>query len=225
MLEYGMITLMGIEEFYNEHDGKSVFDDIRLPEGIDKDVLVPFIITRAGDMPLLYTNPYYIQGMTTNWFAAHYDNFEAWLKALELAKETNPLENYDRTEEWHDRGKSETKESDSDTTTTTDNNRQTHLVGDSTDTVAAFNSSSYEPHDKTHVDNTSTASGSTTNKTDYGRKSTYTPNLDRTGHVHGNIGTVTMQDMLKQQIEVYAWNVYEEIARMYVSEFCIPILS
>jgi len=222
-MDYGILTLRGIEDYWDQHDGESVFSDVVLPEGLSKDVLVPFIITRAGDFPLLQPDPDYIRHMTTNWFAAHYDNFEAWLKALELAKDTNPLENYDRTEEWHDRGNSTTQDSGTDSGTTTDNNRKTHMEGDSINTVAAFNSSSYEPHDKTHTESDATANGSTTNTMQYGRKSTYTPNLDKTGHVHGNIGTVTMQDMLQQQIDVYAWNIYEEIARMYIVEFCIPI--
>ena len=41
--------------------------------------------------------------------------------------------------------------------------------------------------------------------------------------LYGNIGVTTSQQMLQSELDVARWNVYEQIADLFVDEFCIMI--
>lgn len=45
----------------------------------------------------------------------------------------------------------------------------------------------------------------------------------RNMHAHGNIGVTTSQQMLKSELEVAMFNLYNEISRRYMSELTIPV--
>ena len=51
-----VITLIGLQRAL-DIDGKSVFDSLNLPSGIDKSTLVDSIILKAGSFELLYSDP------------------------------------------------------------------------------------------------------------------------------------------------------------------------
>lgn len=55
--------------------------------------------------------------------------------------------------------------------------------------------------------------------------STRTDNLTDTRdmHMYGNIGVTTSQQMLEAELNIRKWNIYEKIADMFISEFCIMI--
>lgn len=93
------MTIWGIESFLNSED-KSLFDDISLPEGIDKDILIDSIFLRANEFPVLYTDPYYFRYMSGAFFRKFGKTFEEW--AYAMSQEYNPIYNYDRFEEYTD---------------------------------------------------------------------------------------------------------------------------
>ena len=219
------ITLSGIETYWNKHDNRSLFESIRLPEGIDKDILVPFIITRAGDFPVLYNDPDYLYHMTTLWFNAFYDNFARINRAL--TEDYDPIHNYDRTEDEFDHRNGAKQASG-----TATNNRTTSSTGSasgsstSEDEVSAFNSSGYSPKDKTTMTSSDTIStrGSVT---DSGTSSD-NENTEDTGERHlrafGNIGVTTNMTMLSEEAEGrQKYNIYDIISTCYISEFCIAV--
>lgn len=43
------------------------------------------------------------------------------------------------------------------------------------------------------------------------------------GHIHGNIGVTTSQQMLEAELDLQEWNLYEHIADIFVRELCIPV--
>lgn len=43
------------------------------------------------------------------------------------------------------------------------------------------------------------------------------------GHMYGNIGVTTSQQMLESELELAEWNLYEHIADVFVRELCIPV--
>ena len=219
------ITLRGIEQYWNEHDNRSLFDDIALPEGIDKDVLVPFIIVRGGDFPVSIPDPDFIHNMTLTWFRAYLNNFSRML--LALSEDYNPLHNYDRhEEEVHDNytAKVGTDTSSGSNSTSTGSQGRHDITNENK--VAAFNSSSYENREKMSDNGTDsnvttgTSSGSATATTNQNGRD----NGNRALHAYGNIGVTTSMDMLRQEIAGRKeMNIYEIISDMYVAEFCIPV--
>lgn len=45
------------------------------------------------------------------------------------------------------------------------------------------------------------------------------------GHLHGNIGVTTSQQMLQEELDISKWNIYENITDLFLTEFVIPIYS
>lgn len=175
-------SLMGFERYMNRQN-KSMFDDIVLPEGIDKNVLVNTILVESGDFEVLYTNPEFMHLYIKNWFLRKNKTFEHWLAATNI--EYSPLENYDRIEDYEDNsagsfnntssnnsnnsfsnainittnGEFSNKGSSNgtDTRSTTTNETLTDSMGAQSSTtedkVSAFDSSDYSPKDKTDTNN------------------------------------------------------------------------
>lgn len=85
------LTVVGLYN-YNE----SLFDRMRLPEGVDKEYLVQNILERAGDMPLLYPNYDFMESMINVWSHNEWDIWDRLHKTTLL--EYNPIDNYDRTD-------------------------------------------------------------------------------------------------------------------------------
>ena len=52
----------------------------------------------GSEFEVLYANPQYMQSMIGIWSNKWYHTFERWIKALDI--DYDPLENYDRREEW-----------------------------------------------------------------------------------------------------------------------------
>ena len=93
------ITILGLEMALKP-ENKSVFDLMNLPTGIDKDALTDNIILEGGDFEVLYADPYMFRAAVGTWTSKYYRTFEKWVNALNL--EYNPLENYDRMEDYSD---------------------------------------------------------------------------------------------------------------------------
>ena len=205
------ITLWGFNS-YLKNNNDDLFKQLSLPEGIDKEVLIDNILLRSNDFELLYSEPYFMQEAIGTWSKKWYRTFDKWIKALNITY--NPLENYDRMEEW----------------TTTDDGH-TSSSGTSTDTsngtgssstenkISAFNSETYS-NDNTNTTNTSNSTSGTTTLNNTGASDN--TNV-RVGRAHGNIGVTTSQQMLESELDIARWNIYEHITDIFLSEFIIPI--
>lgn len=158
--------------------------------------LLASIINRAASFCVLYTDPDYFKLMSDSWWTKWAPNFLSWIRAME--KEYNPIENYDRQESWH-----EDIVDDGSTT----------LDSDTTDTntVSAFDASTYQPHDK----NTGTVDNTTTLDNDR--------DIDHTGRVHGNIGVTTSQQMIESELRLRYNNIYNMIADIYIKELFVAV--
>ena len=45
----------------------------------------------------------------------------------------------------------------------------------------------------------------------------------RKAHMYGNIGVTTSQQMLRDELSVAEWNIYEHIKDLFMQDFCIMI--
>lgn len=150
-------------------------------------------------------------------------------------------------------------------TTGTDTSVRSATNGDeqstTTNTVSAYDSSSYQPADRAEVSGSKQDVASTdTNTSGSSTVKTTTDDAERTehcssgsstgtdksteavrseeagmseesgdrksahtGHLYGNIGVTTSQQMLKEEWEVAKLNIYDEAADLFLQEFCIYI--
>ena len=185
------ITLMGLSQYMAMCD-KSLWDEFILPAGIDRDVLVDSIILRSGEFEVLYAEPDFYKQAINAFFRKHNRTFTKWYETLQL--EYNPIENYDRMEEWNDKatGKSNDKSS-----------------GCVTNKVSAYNTSNLQTVSKDDTSASSDTSMENENK--------------RTGRAHGNIGVTTSQMMVSSELDINAWNLYEHIADLFCDELTIMV--
>lgn len=121
---------------YLEDAGTPLFNDIVLPSGIDKSTLTECIYEDGAEFGVIYTDPPFFKNRVDGWFQRKYDTFQKWNDVLNSTY--NPIENYDRIEDWTDTGTSSETGTRSDVGTShtegeTHNNLQEQTTGTSSD--------------------------------------------------------------------------------------------
>lgn len=193
------VTAIGFEELL-QHDGTSLFAGAIFPASLDRDTLINTMLIRSGDFEVVYTNPYFMRDLVTTWSKSFYRTFEKWANAY--FEDYKPLENYNRTEIWDDKV---------DNTDTTEAHSGTG--GSTTEKVSGYDSNDF-------VNKSMSESGS---KSDSNGSSILDGKTHHEGHLYGNIGVTTSQQMLESEYEVAKFNIYEQIADLFIKEFCICV--
>lgn len=191
------LTLIGMYNY-----DSTLFDELTLPDGIDKELFVNSLLFKSGEFELLYPSADFMKPMIKVWGLKWAHTFSEWLKGQQAT--WNPIENYDRYEE----------SSDHDTSTGTGTDGTTVTGGGSTESkVSAFDSSTYQPgtYDETTSSSTSNSSTSTSGTSDRTHDS----------HIHGNIGVMDASTMLSRFYSIAVWNLYDHMADVFIHEFCI----
>lgn len=241
------ITLASFFTYFNTASPEDdLFKNMSLPSGIDKDTLVGNILMRGGEFEVMYSDPYFMQNVIGVWSRKWYKTIDKWVKALAI--DYNPLENYDRMEEWtdttdgstsgrRDNGNTRTLNYTDALTLDHDETRTLDTTNTSTHDVSAYDSSTYQPADQTVTedDGTDTVNYSGTDSTlhsgtivDAFGEGTSTKNDEKVTHkgrIHGNVGVTTSQQMLESELSLAEWNIYEHVTDLFLSEFVIPIYS
>ena len=161
-------TLIGCNSYFNTI-GQGLFDNLTLPAELTKQTLTDNILLTGGEFEVQYADPDFLREAIGLWSRKWMPTMERWVKALAI--EYNPLENYDRIEDWTDdtAGSGATSsETSSSKHTVNDMNGEkseagniSHVIGstltDTTDrdkyndppthevTKSAYDSSSYQP--------------------------------------------------------------------------------
>lgn len=187
------ITLIGFYQYMHQI-GNDLFSEIELPDVIDKELVIDTILQNNAEFEALYTDPYFMQTMIGIWSKKWKRTFERWYEAL-IESEYNPVENYDRKEEWTDNGTSSGTDSSS---------------GNVENKTSAFDSPTYQPEAKTE---------SSTN----GQTSATSQNI-HSGRVHGNIGVTTSAQMIAGDVTTHQmYNLYNMIADCFKHELLIAV--
>lgn len=108
------ITLSGMYNY-----GNTLFDELVLPEGINKDDMIGSLLMNCYGLEVLYPDPVTFKAAIGYWSRKRIGNWERMKKALDI--EYDPLYNYDRTEEW-----SESEQSAGNDSGTVDNLRTSY---------------------------------------------------------------------------------------------------
>ena len=210
------LTLWGIYQY-----DKTLFDDIVLPDGIDKDNLVSDIMRNSGDLYPYHQVPEYLKHNINYWFARRLFDFERMYESLRV--EYSPIENYDRKE--NTTRNYENSGTDKESTTLGSTTTSTNIgSNDNENKVSAYNESDYSNREKdTQSYNstlTNTGSGTDTKQTEYGLKRKEVEDI----RVHGNIGVTTSQQMIESEMELRAkYDIYKIISREFEREFLVQV--
>jgi hypothetical protein len=94
------ITLFTFARWMSEN-GKDLFLNLTVPQGIQKSTLVDNILLRGGEFEVVYSDPEFMQYAIGSWSAKWYRTMQKWIEALSI--DYNPLENYDRYENIQDK--------------------------------------------------------------------------------------------------------------------------
>lgn len=226
------LTMIGLNQYLHQMKDETLFDLLELPDGIDKELVVDNILLQGGEFEVLYADPEFMRNAIGMWGRKHYYTFEKWIEAQAI--EYNPLENYDRMEDWSDtgnRGESSQARRDSGNTRTFNNQDKRTLDTDSNteNTVSAYDSSSYQPSDNSDTKNTGTdtVDYSGTIKDEFGEGSSGQTTENKkdvhTGRIHGNVGVTTSQKMLEEEYNIARFNIVEQITDIFLLEFTIPV--
>ena len=216
------ITLFGMYKFGINTESYDLFESISLPAGMDKDILIKNIMIRGGEFEPLYAEPEFYRFAVGTWFGKWKRTIEKWWAALNL--DYNPLENYDRREDWHDDETNNSSNTTERNEMTTGQDKTTeNSSGNTEQTVSAFNASTYQPAEKAlteaagNVDSlrlSSTGAKVAENGTDMKMSG-------HSGRIHGNIGVTTSQQMLQSELDIARFNIYEEITDLFLTELTI----
>ena len=245
------ITLIGMERFLKPDH--SVFENMVLPEGIDREVLIGSIILRCQEFELLFSDPEFMTAAVNVWSRKNYWTFDKWVKLLN--KQYDPLYNKDYYEEISDthEGKESGSGSNSlsDDHTRTDNllhssdHTRTDDLKAETDVTVTHGEKAYNSSDMVdtteevtdgEVNNSGTQRTAGTD-TDTGTQRTagsssgsYSDSKNdsyvnsHTYHGFGNIGITSAQELfMREANDVARWNMYEHIADLFCQEFCIMV--
>lgn len=228
------LTLIGLNRFLHDLND-DLFENLVLPEDVDKDTITENILLRGGEFEVLYSDPYFMKDAIGLWSRKWNRTFTKWVEALAL--EYSPLENYDRKEDYTDtlnKGISTNSTRNSNNTRTFNNTDTTTPKTTYTEEtqVSAFDSSSYQPSQQvtttpTSLGDTIAHSGTIKDTSGEGVKGSEKEKSKtiHDGRIHGNIGVTTSQQMLEAELSISEWNLYEHITDLFLSEFVIPIYS
>ena len=189
------ITLIGFSN-YMESSNDDLFKYLNLPAGINKATLVNNILLRGGEFESLYSDPYFLQNMIGVWSNKWQRTFQKWMDALNF--KYDPLYNFDRHEVYTDKRSQNESGKRSETATAHDDSVSSGS-GNTANEVSAYDAATYQPHDQS----TSSSSGSNSSDAVTHASGDDTRNISENivhdGHLYGNIGVTTSQQMLSNK--------------------------
>ena len=197
------MTILGLYR-YGEYNQQDLFQNMKIPAGIDRQDLIDNILEQGAAFEILYPDFEYLQFSIGAWSKRWYRTMEKWLEALKV--QYDPLNNYDRHEEWTD---------NDNVSGTTETEAGVNTAGEDELSVVAYNSDEYHNKEKTESSGTSTSTGSSKTDTDAESK--------HSGHLWGNIGVTTSQEMLREELDVQKFNLIQQITDLFLTEFCIMV--
>ena len=231
-----LLTVMGLYNYDN-----TIFDNLMLPDGVDKPTLVNNIILETEELECIYPTPVFLKTAIGLWSNVQFLTWDRVYDAMNL--DYNPIENYDRQEtetttgtRAHS-GKDTTVRSGtvSETGSTTESTQGTASEsGTTTNKIAGFDSTTLVDHDSSTGSNTRQASDSSTGSSTRSGTDSSTQELthgeqiadsgSRTSRIHGNIGVTTSQQMLQAELDIAPnLNIYQYITADFRKRFCIEV--
>lgn len=272
------MNLQNLLDYCKDFGIPDPFSAVSVPAPLNMETVRSAIIVRCGLLTPLYAEPEVFTNLVNQWFESKQWTFEHLINIIEA--KYSPIENYDRytdqtagknTSEIHsggyednetgedveaNSGKDTVKDSgtDSESNSGKDQRDITNSGTDTTtNTISAYNSSSYQPDNKsetthghkvdddltfgkktdmTYGKQSDTTYGRQVN-TRYGKKVTHNylnDTISHTGsdtlteHIHGCIGVTTNQQLIEQELKLLQhFDIYSYIANLFENDNMIMI--
>ena len=205
------ITLTGMYNFDN-----TLFDNLHFPAGIDRDLAINRILNKSEEFELVYSDFDYLKDRIGIWGEIWERTFKKWAEALNI--EYEPLYNYDRYEEYEDTKKNGYKNESSSESSTETGSESSSTV---TNQVSAYDDSDFTNKEYEEAGAETSQNGTGTSTANSSGSSDET--IKHKAHLYGNIGITTSVQMLREQLSVVEWNLYEHISDIFIDEFCILV--
>lgn len=213
---------------------ETVFDLMRIPEALDKNVLIQNLLAETAELEVLYPNPVVFKNLVGVWSAKQLDIWNRLYATTQY--EYNPIENYNRYETGSDSGTGRTTHSGTDgrteniTTggqdTTTGNDTKGHWIAGYDSQPSGTDDGLVKQSRDQDDFTTQTQYGKTEGVQEtitHGQQVATTNEGEHTLHAHGNIGVTTTQNMIRQQRNIDLFNVYDIIIEDFKMRFCILV--
>lgn len=185
------LTLIGMYNYDN-----TLFDNVNLPSGYDKQTFVESLLLEHGEKCVQYADVDFMKLALGTVSRKWYTELDRLYKAL--TAEYDPTWNYDRHEEYDDT-----------TGGTIDNTQPESTTNESA--VSAYNSTVYEPDrkDTSNLGHTKTESSG---------------NIHHEAHLYGNIGVTSTMALITEEIKLRTHNdLYDLAGRIFANELLIQI--
>ena len=206
-MAFASLSIYGLYTYNAE-----IFDNLVLPSGIDKDILVSDILTECSDFALLYPNYDFMKMLIGVWSQKE---LLIWTRLHESETiEYNPIENYDRHESI---SRSVTSESSGESAATSKAN--TTGTGTSKAGKTAYDSGSIRDVAQSDNINTDASQGESSESSTNSASGVETV----VNHSHGNIGVTTAQQMIEGYREVSQFCTYDYIVQSFKDRFCVQV--
>ena len=225
------VSLLGLSRI-----NSGILSELVLPDGLDADLVKDNLLAETAELEVIYPDAVFMQAMIGRWSQKELPIWTRLYKTTLL--EYNPIENYDRMEEWMEaEDTKKNTEADATGTSTTDTDgtstRQSNTDGTINDQkyVSAYNETEFTP---TERDNNTQNEKNNSEQKDVGTVSVKTSaenttdetgnrNLLRKGRAHGNIGVTTSQQMIEAERDVALYNIIDVIINSFKNRFCLQV--
>lgn len=198
---------MNLLSLYNYDE--SLFDNLVLPEGIDKDTLVNNLLLDTVSQEVLYADPDIMKQAIGMWSKKELPVWQRLKDTLDIRGTYNPIYNYDRNEEITNDHTKNTTESEN------------HNLNKGTDTTKV-SQGSFNANDLTQVNQQDNILGS---GNDENGKDTFTGDHTFNAHLYGNIGVTTTQEMIREELSIDEINILDYIIDSFKNRFILSVYN
>ena len=198
---------MNLLSLYNYDE--SLFDNLVLPEGIDKDTLVNNLLLDTVSQEVLYADPDIMKQAIGMWSKKELPVWQRLKDTLDIRGTYNPIHNYDRTEEITNDHTKNTTESE---------NHNTNRGKDTT----KVSQGSFNANDLTQVNQQDNILGS---GNDENGRDTFTGDHTFNAHLYGNIGVTTTQEMIREELSIDEINILDYIIDSFKNRFILSVYN
>lgn len=198
---------MNLLSLYNYDE--SLFDNLVLPEGIDKDTLVNNLLLDTVSQEVLYADPDIMKQAIGIWSKKELPVWQRLKDTLDIRGTYNPIYNYDRNEEITNDHTSNTTESEN------------HNTNKGTDTTKV-SQGSFNSNDLTQVNQQDNILGS---GNDENGRDTFTGDHTFNAHLYGNIGVTTTQQMIREELSIDEINILDYIIDSFKNRFILSVYN
>ena len=198
---------MNLLSLYNYDE--SLFDNLVLPEGIDKDTLVNNLLLDTVSQEVLYADPDIMKQAIGIWSKKELPVWQRLKDTLDIRGTYNPIYNYDRNEEITNDHTKNTTESEN------------HNMNKGKDTTKV-SQGSFNTNDLTQVSQQDNELGS---GNDENGRDVFTGDHTFNAHLYGNIGVTTTQEMIKDELSIDEINILDYIIDSFKNRFILSVYN